>query len=61
VGVRADILDRLVLGAEFGWRPVFSDDIDGIRQNGNPAKGDWYYFTGLTISFILSDPERKRH
>lgn len=60
VGVRADILDRLVLGAEFGWRPVFSDDIDGVRQNGNPEKGDWYYFTGLTISFILSDPERRR-
>ncbi|GAB4491937.1 MAG: DUF6089 family protein [Saprospiraceae bacterium] len=60
VGVRADILDRLVLGAEFGWRPVFSDDLDGIKQNGNPEKGDWYYFTGLTISFILSDPERRR-
>jgi hypothetical protein len=60
VGVRADILDRLVIGAEFGWRPVFSDDIDGIHQNGNPDKGDWYYFTGMTISFILSDPERRR-
>lgn len=60
VGVRADILDRLVLGAEFGFRPVFSDDLDGIHQNGNPDKGDWYYFTGLTISFILSDPERHR-
>ncbi len=60
VGVRADILDRLVIGAEFGFRPVFSDDLDGIRQNGNPDKGDWYYFTGLTISFILSDPERRR-
>lgn len=60
IGLRADILDRLVLGAEFGWRPVFSDDLDGIRQNGNPNKGDWYYFTGLTLSFILSDPERHK-
>jgi hypothetical protein len=59
-GVRADILDRLVIGAEFGFRPVFSDDLDGIRQNGNPNKDDWYYFTGLTISFILSDPERHK-
>jgi hypothetical protein len=58
LGVRADILDRLVVGAEFGFRPVFSDDLDGIRENGNPNKGDWYYFTGLTISFILSDPKR---
>ena len=60
VGVRADILDRLVIGAELGFRPVFSDDLDGISQNGNPGKGDWYYFTGLTISFILSDPDRHR-
>lgn len=60
VGIRADILDRLVIGAEFGFRPVFSDDLDGVRQNGNPDKGDWYYFTGLTISFILSDPDRRR-
>lgn len=60
IGVRADILDRLVIGAELGFRPVFSDDLDGISQNGNPDKGDWYYFTGLTISFILSDPERHK-
>ncbi|MBK8193663.1 MAG: outer membrane beta-barrel protein [Lewinellaceae bacterium] len=59
VGLRADILDRLVLGLEGGWRPVFSDDLDGIRTNGNPGKGDWYYFAGVTVSFILSDPKRK--
>lgn len=59
-GLRADVLERLVLGAEFGFRPVFSDDLDGIRINGNPNKNDWYYFAGVTISFILSDPEKKR-
>jgi hypothetical protein len=58
VGLRADIFERLVVGVEGGWRPVFSDDLDGIRENGNPDKGDWYYFAGLTISFILSDPKR---
>lgn len=61
VGVQADVLERLVLGAEIGFRPVFSDDLDGIRINGNPNKGDWYYFAGITFSFILSDPEKKRH
>ena len=35
---------RLVIGLEVGWRPVFSDDLDGIHYNGNPKKGDWYYF-----------------
>lgn len=58
VGVRADIFERLVVGFEGGWRPVFSDDLDGIRRNGNPDKGDWYYFAGVTVSFILSDPKR---
>jgi len=58
VGMRADIFERLVIGLEGGWRPVFSDDLDGIRRNGNPGKGDWYYFAGVTVSFILSDPKR---
>jgi hypothetical protein len=58
VGVRADIFDRLVIGVEGGWRPVFSDDLDGVRRNGNPDKGDWYYFAGVTVSFIMSDPKR---
>jgi hypothetical protein len=57
-GLRADIFERLVLGVEGGWRPVFSDDLDGIRYNGNADKGDWYYFAGVTVSFILSDPKR---
>lgn len=60
VGLRADVLDRLVIGLEGGWRPVFSDDLDGIRANGNPKKGDWYYFAGVTVSFVLSDPQRHR-
>lgn len=60
VGLRADVLDRLVVGLEGGWRPVFSDDLDGIHTNGNPKKGDWYYFAGVTVSFILSDPRRHK-
>lgn len=59
IGLRADVMDRLVIGLEGGWRPVFSDDLDGIHSNGNPGKGDWYYFAGVTVSFILSDPQRR--
>lgn len=58
-GVRFDIYDYLILGAEAGIRPVFSDDLDGIRVNGNPRSDDWYYFGGVTISFILSRPKKK--
>ncbi len=57
-GLRADITERLVLGVEGGFRPVFSDDLDGIRYNGNPNKGDWYYFGGLTVSFVLGYPNK---
>ncbi|MCC7503828.1 MAG: outer membrane beta-barrel protein [Saprospiraceae bacterium] len=53
-GIEMDIYDRIILGAELGWRPVFSDDLDGIKRNGNPDKADWYYFAGFTIAYILS-------
>jgi Domain of unknown function (DUF6089) len=56
VGFRLDVADRLLLGADVGWRSVFSDALDGIRTNGNPKKGDWYYFFGLTASIVLNDP-----
>ena len=52
-GLRADLMDFLVFSLEGGWRPVFSDDLDGIKINGNPNRGDWYYFAGATVSFIL--------
>lgn len=52
-GVRAEMNEWLVLGIEGGLRPVFSDDLDGMKVNGNPNSGDWYYFGGLTISVII--------
>ena len=59
VGIRADISEFFVLGLEGGWRPVFSDDLDGVRYNGNPESGDWYYFAGLTTSFIISNKKKR--
>ncbi len=60
VGVRADINEALVIGVEGGWRPVFSDDLDGVRLNGNPDSNDWYYFGGATLSFILNKPKKRK-
>lgn len=58
-GVEVDVYDRIILGGELGWRPVFSDDLDGIKRNGNPDRSDWYYFAGFTVAYILSGaPER---
>lgn len=58
-GLRADISEFFVLGLEVGWRPVFSDDLDGVRYNGNPESGDWYYFAGLTTSFIIGNNKKR--
>ncbi|HOY08034.1 MAG TPA: DUF6089 family protein [Saprospiraceae bacterium] len=58
-GIRADISEAFALGVEGGVRPVFSDDLDGVRYNGNPESGDWYYFAGVTASFIITN--KKKH
>lgn len=60
VGLRYELNEALVLGAELGWRPVFSDDIDGVRLNGNPEKNDWYYFGGATLAFIFGKTKSPR-
>ncbi len=56
VGFRVDVFDRFILGLDAGIRPTFSDAIDGISINGNPDKGDWYYFLGFTASLVINDP-----
>jgi len=52
-GIRTEIFDWLALGVEGGIRPVFSDDLDGMKINGNPNNGDWYYFGGMTLSVLM--------
>lgn len=53
-GIRFDLFEQFVIGVEGGIRPVFADDLDGVRLNGNPEQGDWYYYGGMTVSFILA-------
>lgn len=55
-GMRFDYLERFSFGAELGWRPVFSDLLDGVSINGNPKQKDWYYFFGLTASYFINQP-----
>ena len=59
-GIRADISEAFALGLEGGLRPVFSDDLDGVRYNGNPNSGDWYYFGGITASFVITNNKKRR-
>lgn len=56
-GIRFDFHNNLIFGVEGGFRPVYSDDIDGVSQNGNPKRNDWYYFFGATASFVLNGRE----
>lgn len=56
-GLRLDFYERFIVGVEGGFRPVFSDDIDGVSKNGNPKSNDWYYFFGATISYVLTGPD----
>ncbi|MEO6039601.1 MAG: DUF6089 family protein [Saprospiraceae bacterium] len=55
-GIRLNINHRMTLGLEAGLRPVFSDLLDGISKNGNPAYNDWYYFAGFSASYYLGHP-----
>jgi Domain of unknown function (DUF6089) len=59
-GLKAFVSERLYMGGEIGWRPVYSDKLDGIKVNGNPKRGDWYYFAGLSLSYVLNDPNKFR-
>ncbi len=60
VGISTELNEGLVLGGELGWRPVFSDNLDGVRLNGNPDNNDWYYYGGATLSFILNTQKKRR-
>jgi Domain of unknown function (DUF6089) len=52
-GIYYELNEAIVFGLEGSIRPVFSDDIDGVRTNGNPKANDWYYFAGVTLSMIM--------
>ncbi|RMG83672.1 MAG: hypothetical protein D6714_09320 [Bacteroidetes bacterium] len=53
VGARVYVSERATLGAEVGWRALFSDHLDDVSQNGRPDKNDWYAFAGLTLSIRI--------
>ncbi len=55
-GMRFDYFERFTFGLEIGWRPAFSDDLDGVSVNGNPELNDWYHFFGLTASYFINQP-----
>ena len=52
-GLRLDASEYLTFAFEIGGRTPFSDYLDGVSENGNPDKADWYWMGGLSIIFYL--------
>lgn len=58
-GIRFALNDQLTLGLEGALRPAFSDYLDGVSEAGNPAKNDWFFTGGLTLSYAIREPKPK--
>ncbi|WP_124978971.1 type IX secretion system protein PorG [Nonlabens xiamenensis] len=62
-GVKTNIADHWVLGAEVGARYTFTDNLDGsnpvrskdfdVLEFGNVNNNDWYIFTGITLTYTF--------
>jgi hypothetical protein len=64
LGVKSNITEHLILGAEIGARFAFTDNLDGSnptgqledRQDlkfGNENNKDWYVFSGITLTYTF--------
>jgi hypothetical protein len=53
MGLRAQLNDQVNVGIEAGFRPVFSDYLDGVKLNGKSNR-DWYYTAIATVSYALT-------
>ena len=60
VGVKFILGRNWNLGTEFVARKTFTDYLDGIskgnmggKSTGNPLDDDWYYYTGISISYTI--------
>jgi len=56
-GIRFDFTQWTTIAGEVGWRYSKSDYLDGISQNANPEKDDWYFFFGATLSTYFGQQE----
>ena len=50
-GFKYKIHEVVSIGMEGGFRPAFSDYLDGVSALGNPGRKDWYIFGGMNIVF----------
>lgn len=50
-GLQQHFSERFSLAAELSYRPVFSDQIDGVSKNGNPDNIDTFVWIGLAATY----------
>ena len=50
-GFKYSVHEMVCLGFEGGFRPAFSDYLDGVSLIANPKRKDWYMFLGMTLTF----------
>jgi hypothetical protein len=64
VGIKSNITERLILGAEVGARYTFTDNLDGSNPSnnnfanlkfGNINSNDWYVFSGITLTYTFGN------
>ena len=64
VGIKTNITENLILGAEIGTRYTFTDNLDGSNPKnenletlkfGNIDSNDWYTFTGITLTYTFGN------
>ncbi len=56
IGIKYKIAKYWNMGAEFGARKLFSDDLDGVNNEvilSSSSANDWYYFSNIYLSYTL--------
>ncbi|MEZ4904397.1 MAG: DUF6089 family protein [Spirosomataceae bacterium] len=60
VGVRYDLAEHWVLGAEAGFRLAFTDYLDGVSKAANPGRDDRYKLSTLSIAYRFDKKDTDR-
>ena len=64
VGIKTNITENFILGAEVGARYTFTDNLDGSNPKnenliplrfGNQDTNDWYVFSGITLTYTFGN------
>lgn len=52
-GMKYEIGENFIVGADFSLNPVFNDYLDGISRSADPEDNDWYVTGGFSFAMKL--------